>query len=332
MADVGFVSGIQDEPRAAKPKKKAKQKRRRVRARPVLPGQTVKITIRCRDGELLMAIKKNPELARQIFGYLLGVALQRYGLLFHGGSQQCSHHHLDVTDSKGKRPSFKRFLHGFLARAFNSIHGRSGSFFERSGSWDTEWDSDEEMFDLVYTDTNSVKHGQVEDSEDWPYFTSAGWKFGETRTFERPDIPFFDLGETDWPDSVSITRVRPSTLAHLTDEEASSLLEARVREQEATLLAKHRAEGRPIRGVQKVRADSWKKSRGRALRAKTKASRVASSCRWKKAAMEQRDRVWENEYGLAYEDLLAGKRNVEFPYGTWWMRVHAGVCVVPPPD
>ncbi len=31
-----------------------------------------------------------------------------------------------------------------------------------------------------------MKHGLVKWAELWPGFTSAGWAFGETRTFKRP--------------------------------------------------------------------------------------------------------------------------------------------------
>jgi hypothetical protein len=309
-----------------------KRAHKRVRARPVIPGQSFKLTFRCHEQRLFLATGKTPKLIRELYGYLLGVALRKYGLLFHGGIQMGNHHHLDLTDVRAKRPRFKAFFHSFLARSLNSLRGRTGDFWESGGSCDTVRDNDEESIeDLVYTDTNAVSAGLVKWPHLWEGFHSGGWAFGETRTFQRPKITWFDLVGGSWPDEVAITRTRPPCLSHLSDPAATALLKERTlvrcEDKQREMQKKRRRFKQPTK---LARERWWKRPSGSSTDFTVK-PKVAVRCEYRRRAMLQRNREWEAKYAAADEAFANGKRDVEYPYGTWLQRVRYKVNVAPSP-
>ena len=305
---------------------------RRVRARPVIPGQSFKLTFRCHEQRLFLAPGQDAEMIRGLYGYLLGVALMKYGLLFHGGNQMGNHHHLDLTDVKGKRPRFKVFFHGFLARALNSFRGRTGDFWESGGSCDTIRDNDEESIgDLVYTDTNPVSAGLVKWPDLWEGFHSAGWAFGETRTFERPKLPWFDLVGGDWPDEVTITRTRPPCLAHLDDDEATALLKKLTTERCLEKHAEMKAARRRFKQPNKLARERWWRRPSSFTADFTVKPKIAVMCKYRRLAAIQRNKEWEALYAAADEAFADGNRDAEYPYGTWLQRVRYNVNVASAP-
>jgi hypothetical protein len=305
---------------------------RRVRARPVIPGQSFKLTFRCHEQRLFLATGEEPELIRELYGYLLGLALLKYGLLFHGGIQMGNHQHLDLTDVKARRPHFKAYFHGFLARALNSIRGRTGDFWESGGSCDTIRDNDEEsVMDLVYTDTNAVSAGLVKWPHLWEGFHSAGWAFGETRTYHRPKISWFDTVEGDWPDTVTITRTRPPCLAHLTDEEATEFLEERTLRRCVDQHHKMKVQRRRFKQPTKLAREKWWKRPRSSTNDFGVKPRIAVRCKYRRLAMIQRNLEWEAQYAEADEAFARGNRDVEYPYGTWLQQVRYRVNVAPSP-
>lgn len=291
----------------------------------------MKITLRCAGRKLLMATGNQPELIREIFGYLLGRAADKYGVRVHACTQLSDHMHLDITDVRGVLPSFKGFLHSLIARAINQVRGRGGDFWERAGSCDTVRDNDEQAIrDLVYTDTNAVKHGLVKWPELWPGFTTAGWAFGETRVFARPKIALFDVESGHWPDQVSLTRAKPPCLSGHTDAEATQLLRDRVRMYALAKQAEMKQQKRRFKQPLKLAKVKWWKSAISDEKRFAVAPKVASSCRWRRLEMLQRDREWERQYAEAYEELQQGNRAAVFPHGTWLMRVRSKVNVAAP--
>ncbi len=267
-----------------------------------------------------MATGADPELIRELFGFLIGKAAKKYKVQFHAGSQLFDHYHLDVTDVQGVLPLFKAYLHSLIARAINSIRGRTGDFWNRRGSCDTVRDNDEAAIgDLVYTDANAVKHGLVKWAELWPGFTSAGWAFGETRTFKRPNIAFFDQDGGHWPNEVKLTRVKPPCLRDYSDADATQLLRNLVRMRSLEKQGEMKAENRRFKQPLKLAKVKWWKSANSEEKNFTVAPKVATSCQWRRLAMLQRDREWERQYAEADEAFARGKRDVEYPTGTWLM-------------
>lgn len=269
---------------------------------------------------------------RELYGFLLGVALLKYGMLFHGGIQMGNHHHLDLTDVKGQRPDFKAYFHGFLARALNSIRGRTGDFWESGGSCDTIRDNDEEsFFDILYTDTNAVSAGLVRWPELWAGFHSAGWAFGESRTYARPNIPWFDIVDGDWPDEVSITRTRPPCLSHMSDADATKLLADLTRQRCVDKQHDMKRQRRRFKQPNKLRRERWWRRPSSSKRDFTVKPKLAVRCPVRRNAMIQRNREWERQYLEADEAFAHGDRDAVYPYGTWLQQVRYGVNVAAPP-
>lgn len=302
----------------------------RVRARPVLPGTRVKITRRCSERRLFLSTGAETEKIRNFYGYALGLSLQRYGVAFHAGNQMGNHHHSDVTDTQGNLPNFKMSLHANLARGLNARRGRFERFWSGGGSCDTCQPTDDEMLeDLAYTETNPVEAGLVKWASRWPGFTSHGWRFGETRTFKRPDW-YFDPNNPENPAEVSITRVRPNIFPELSDDELFDKLMARIRERELAKQKQMAVDGRRFMGEQKLAKDRWDRRATSWEDRFTIVPKVAASSRWERLAQLQRNRRWECEYALRREELHAGGKPV-FPQGTYWLRLHAGVPVANAP-
>jgi putative transposase len=267
---------------------------------------------------------------RNFYGYSLGVSLRNYGVLFHGGNQMGNHHHLDVTDVRAERVNFKISLHGHLARGFNALRGRFDDFWAGGGSCDTCQPTDEESLeDLAYTDANPVTAGLVKWGHQWPGFTTYGWRFGETRTFKRPDW-YRDPDNPDNPPEITITRVRPDIFPELSDDELFEKLMKRIREIELQAHAEMRNKGRRFKGLRKLGREQWNRAPTTWEDRFTVEPKVVASSRWRVLAQLQRNRTWEREYAEArarhrrHEDSL-------YPYGTYWMRVHACVRVAQAP-
>ena len=282
----------------------------------------MKVTLSCHENKLMLATGMEPEMIRQIFAYVLGRALAKYGVLLHAAIQMGNHYHLDITDVRGVLPHFKAYFNGMLSRALNCHRGRCGDFWDHKGSCDTVRDNDEDSIgDLVYTEANAVDAGLVKWPERWPGFHTSGWAFGESREFKRPPCSFF-RNEKKWPKTVSILRVIPPCLAGHTDGEATTLLSDAVR---ARCLEKQEAmkeENRRFKGVKKLAKDKWWRVPGSSSKDDWYGVRpkVAVRSQWRRLAALQRNAVWEAAYAAADEAFKKGEREVEFPYGTWLVR------------
>lgn len=290
----------------------------------------MKITLRCLERRMFLATGAEAEEIRNFYGYTLGLALQRYGHQFHAGIQMSDHHHADTTDVYGNLPAFKTSFHANLARGLNAKRGRFGQFWNGEGSCDTCTPTDDQTLeDLVYTEVNPVKVGAVKWASRWPGFTSHGWRFGETRTFKRPDW-YYDPDNPKNPPEVTITRVRPNIFPALTDDELYDMLMARVRERELAIQAQMRREGVRFQSERKLAKLHWnRRTTSWEERFKNK-PKVAASCRWKKLVQLQRNRAWEREYAECEEARRRGENPV-YPAGTYWLRLHVGVPVAQSP-
>ncbi|HLT35421.1 MAG TPA: hypothetical protein VK034_04025 [Enhygromyxa sp.] len=300
-----------------------------MRARPIHPGRSYKITRRC-IGRLLLLTPgtKAGELVNFI-GYCLAHAAATYGIQVHASVWMSNHHHTDVTDPDGNLVSFKQLLHSMIARGRNARLARQDSFWSGDDACDTErFTDDESLRDLVYTLTNPVEAGLVKWARLWPGFTTLGWRFGETRTFRRPDWFFDESGSM--PEQVSLTLVRPPIYPKLDDDALYAKLMAEVRAHELTIQREFRAQSRRFMGPRKLAQQRWNRAPQSFEERFKVAPKYAASHKWLVLAALQRDRDWERKYAAARALLLAGRQAI-FPPGTYWMRRFAGVEVAAQP-
>ena len=296
----------------------------RVRARPIYAGRSYKVTKRCEERRFHLAPGEHPDDLIGLVGYCLAYCAQRFEIEIHAAVFMSNHFHVDLTDPHANLVDFKRTFNSFLARALNALHGRFGSVWDREAACDTQRPTDDESFmDLVYTLTNPVTAGLVRHARLWPGFTTAGWRFGETRSFRRQRW-FFDAEEM--PAAVELTLVRPHVFEELSDDELFSRVEAEVRRREREVQVEFRRTNRRFVGLEKLRSVRHDRTPRSSEPRFGVTPRVAASCRWKRLAQLQRDREWERQYALARADLLAGIDAV-FPAGTFMLRRLARVAV-----
>lgn len=316
---------------------------RRVRARRRLPGARYKVTRRTLERRFFFA----PDAATRnklnnLIGYLLAYCCELYGIDIHAVIFEANHPHKDLTDKFGNLGEFKAVFNGLLARGINVLRGRHDRVWSGDRGCDTEpitglvADDGEEfpsspLADLVYTLTNPVKDGLVKNGGRWPGFTTYGWRFGETRTFKRPDW-FFTPGTTTMPETADLTLRRPpGVLPQLSDDELFEQLMREVREREQYFQARMRSENRRFMGEKKLAREHWNSApRSNAPRFFV-TPKVVGATKWERLAGIQRNRKWEADYADAYDRLLGGELEVEFPFGTDQLRKYAGVKVARPP-
>lgn len=303
--------------------------RSRVRARPIYPGARYKVTRRCLERRLLLAPGEEPERLRDFIGYCLAYTARKYGIQIHAAVVMSNHYHVDLSDPRGQLPAWKQLFNSLLARGVNALRGRFDSFWSCDQPCDTRRPSeDDALADLVYTITNPVEAGLVKWSEQWPGFTTAGWRFGDTRSYRRPEW-FFDP-QGSMPEEVSLILVRPPIFRELDDEALFEKLSAGVRDRERRAQAKLRAEGRRFMGGNKIAKQSWRRASTSFEPRFGQAPKVAASSRWLQLAELQRDRDWERQYARARRLWRRGEDAV-FPAGTYWLRCFAGIAVAERP-
>lgn len=296
-------------------------------ARPIRPGTMYKVTRRTTQRLYLLLPTR---MTHEVFGYCLGVALERFGIRMHAVTVLCNHYHIDITDPYGLLPAFKHLLNLLVARALNAHLGRFENFFASDAPSDVEMATPEEVLDrMVYTLTNPVKDGLVRSGSEWGGLTSYGMRFGTKMVFRRPE-KFFDKNGA-LPEEVEVEVSRPDILPELSDEELFVLLMRKVKERERELLAAAKEEGRRFLGMRRVlRRKHTDRPQSREPRFNLN-PRVASRSKWQRIAALQRNKEWLGVYREAWEKFCAGVRDVLFPEGTYLMRVQYGVACAQAP-
>lgn len=309
----------------------------RVRGRPVEPDTRVMVTRRCHDRRMFLTPSGDPdndhhtpESTANFYGYTIARAQLIYGFAFHGAVCLGNHHHLNATDRHRNRPYFKNSIHSNLARGFNARFARFDSFWSGGGSCDTVTPTDDDTLkDLAYTDVNPVTAGLVKWGNLWPGFTTYDWKFGETRTFVRPDW-YYDKNNPDNPPTIELTRVRPDILPELSDDELFERLREECRRTETEFQAELKANNRRFVGLNKLAKTKWWK------RAKTPEARFdtvptfASSQAVLRIAELMRQKHWREDYCRARTKYIKGEPT-EFPYGSFMLPKMYGAPVASSP-
>jgi putative transposase len=253
------------------------------------------------------------------FEYLLGVLAAKYGVEAHAYVVMSNHYHLVVTDVQGVMPDFQRELNSLLARSVNTFRGRRESFWDRrSYSAVKLLEDDDVIGKIAYTLVNPVAARLVERTTEWEGATSAGMEFGKMRVVPRPE-GFF--GEK-MPEFAELRLTRPRCHAELGDRELEKLIGREVE----GLELKHGAVG-PALGMRGVMAQSWKASPESVEEWFQIQPTVAGKNTWARIEALQSSAKWLGEYREALARFVSGDRGVEFPVGTWWMRVRLGCAV-----
>jgi putative transposase len=283
--------------------------------RRVVPGVTYMVTRRCSERRFFL--HPDPQVTWN-FEYLLGVLAAKYGIEVHAYVVMSNHYHLVVTDVQGVMPDFQRELNSLLARSVNALRGRRESFWDRrSYSAVKLLEDDDVVGKIAYTLANPVAARLVEQATEWEGATSAGMQFGEERVVPRPSRFF---GET-MPEFVELRLTRPPCHAGVGDRELE-----RVIGREVEGLERKHGEVGPALGMQEVMKQSWRAS-PESVEKWFQIQPTVAGNKWARIEALQASAKWLGEYREALGRFVSGERDVEFPVGTWWMRVRLGCPV-----
>ena len=288
--------------------------------RQVLQGASYLITRRCSQRQFLL--KPSP-IVDAVFGYVLAVAAQRYGVLIHVYCVLSNHLHVVLTDPRGRLPAFEQFLDSLLARALNSWYGRWEYFWAPSTYSAVTLITPEDVLEkCAYTLANPVAAGLVEHACHWPgRWSSPDLLSGEPEVIARPKHFFSPGGQM--PATAELRLVASPGFASV--EAFRAALMERLAAHEKAARAELASKGRRFLGVKRVLAQRHTDFPERGEPRRELNPRVAARDKWKRIEVLVRLKEFVASYREALRRFRSGARDVLFPEGTYLMRVSLGV-------
>ncbi len=209
------------------------------------------------------------------------------------------------------------------------------------GRWENFWaseqtsvvllvDSDDIIDKMVYALANPVKDHLVERASQWPGMSSLDATLrGHSLVAHRPKHFFRDDGPM--PKTITLSFQRPPGFEDLSQEGFSNLLRERVAEVEANAARERRRAGRKAMGVAGVVKQRWQDRPSSVEPRRVLDPRVAARNKWRRIEAIQRNKLFQCAYFAARMAFGAGRTDVVFPPGTYWLCRFAGVSCVPAP-
>lgn len=292
---------------------------------PVHPNKTYMATRSCSERRFFL---KPSKAVNQALKFCWAVAAQKYGVELHGYCVMCNHLHPLTTDPKAQDPDFRQYAHSLIARCLNAILGRSESFFGPPNHDTMVLEDEAAQIDAyAYALANPVAAGAVEYGYQWPGLRSRPRDIGKTEIVRRPKYLFAKDG--DMPEEVELTLTMLPALRDRPHAEAVQILEEAVVAEESRARAANRAKGVKYlgrRGIRKLNPfdspTTQRKSGELNPRIKCKDPQQ------RKTALAQLKQHW-SDYRVAFARYRQGDKDVEFPAGTYRMRVVYGVRCAP---
>lgn len=297
-------------------------------ARSVFKNTSMITTRRVRGREFLL---RPSEQLNQLLLYVVAVKRKQYNLPLHAITALSNHWHQCLTDLMANVVDYERDCHSTITRALNCFHGEFESVWaSEQGSRVTCVEPDDLIEKIGYTLANPVKAKLVRNGYHWPGVRMA-WP-AKPMTIERPKYFFF--GEEDggkWPKEVVLEFARPPGFDELSDEELAKLMTATTDRHEDAARTEADAEGWKFLGRKKILAQSRHARPGSREPRFGISPKVACRNKWRRIEKLQEDKEWRLLYDINRIAWLGGDREVEFPYGTYKMRVvHGAKCASAP--
>ena len=287
--------------------------------RQVLPGAVYVITRRCTQRQFLL---RPSNLTNQVFAYCLAVAAEETEVQVHGVTVLSNHWHAVVSDPLGMLPEFLALLHKLVAKAMNASLGRWENFWSSDKTSVVRLVDEHDVLDkMAYVQANPTTAGLVKSPDQWPGLISR--HVGETLEVEMPDVFFDDDGQL--PLEATLQLVRPPIYLELDTPELDALLAQAVGKRVRRARDEMRQAGKSFLGPKMVLRQAF------SARPETPARRRNLSPRIACKATNHRVRALNDlvrflaRYREAWARWCNGDRDVEFPFGTYAMRVREGV-------
>jgi len=289
--------------------------------RRVLPGNTYLVTRRCSERRFFL---KPSRRTNEIFLYVLAVAARRHCVLVHAFCVLSNHCHLIVTDLDGRLPAFMQYLDSLVARAVNASLGRFEGFWATDGSYSAvePLDPADIVAKTAYVLANPVAAGLVRRSAEWPGLWTAPEQIGVAKlTARRPKV-FFDP-KSYMPEARTLELTVPPGFASA--EEFRTLVSDALRGLEAQHQREAASEGRRFLGAARVLAqNAFARPPAGEPRFELK-PRIAARDKWRRIEGLLRLKSFLREYRQSWIDRRSGRPNVQFPAGTYLLRIMHGV-------
>ncbi|MEZ4225058.1 MAG: hypothetical protein R3B13_29160 [Polyangiaceae bacterium] len=296
--------------------------------RPVIPGQMLVISRRCTRREFLLRPSKPTDDA---FLYCLARACRRYGMQLCWLMVMSNHYHAGIHDVDGCYPEFLCYFHSLLARCLNSHHGRWENLWATEQTSVVHLGDAEAVFDkMIYSLCNAVKDHLVDRVHLWPGFCSYSYQLADRPVVVKRPAWFFDKSG-NMPERVELHFTRPPEFAHLSSEQWVEKLRAAVTAEEERAAEERKVEGRRILGRKAIRRQSPFSSPKTREDRRGLRPRVASKNKWRRIELLMQNKTFHQRYREAYARRRAGDPDVEFPFGTYKLRVQGLVRCEPPP-
>jgi len=276
------------------------------------------ITRRCTQRQFLIKPSKR---VNQVFAYLVAIASERYDVQVHALCVLSNHWHCVVTDTAGRLPEFMAYVHKYAAKCINSSLGRWENLWASEAASAVRLVDAEDAFDkILYTICNPVSSFLVDRRSKWPGLV-ADWT-GKPLRGQRPDWYFRPDGPM--PEQVSLELVPPACF----DDQPARTLAKRLRGAAASREAELRREAKNKRirflGAERVLQQRVTDSPQTIAPRRGLSPRIAAKDKWRRIEALRRLKSFVDAYRAAWLMWKAGFRDVEFPAGTYAMRVHQG--------
>lgn len=287
--------------------------------RQILPGRTYLLSRRCTQRQYLLRPGRT---TNQVLAYCLALAASQTGIVIHAVCAMSNHWHGVVSDPDARLPEFTERFHRLVAKAMNTVLHRWENFWSSEKTSMVHLVSDQDVLEkMAYVIANPVSAGLVQLPEEWTGVCTS-YAVSECRMISMPAVFFDPAGHL--PKVVPLRVERPKIFSDLSDEQLS----ARLRDAITSIVRRAtRSSASTLSSESAIDPDD-SKPRTRAahfnlnprIAAKNPASRLD-------AITKLRDFV--RSYREAWSRWKQGVRDVLFPAGTYYLRIHASVPCAP---
>ena len=289
----------------------------------VSPPQSIHMITR-RTVQRQLWLRPDREVTQCVY-YVLGYLKQRYDIEYHTVSVLSNHLHLLLTDLRGDQiQPFNRDLFSLLGRSINCLRGRNENLWNnKKPSCVCVAPRGEDVIDkAAYIVVNPVEAGLVSHAKKWPGVRVLASELGRRRLrVRRPG--FFFSEEGCMPEEVAVEFTLPRVWDVSPEQLRKSVIEECQRREES-IRSRLQNAGETFMGVKSVLRASTHES------AKTREEwfRLSPHVACKNADLRRKFLKWRKRRQKKYDEqraaLLSGRRDVEFPEGTYVLHFYVG--------
>jgi len=315
--------------------------------RQILLNQLCFVTVRAVNRAFRFA--PSPETI-EIIRYCLAFTFSKYRgrIALHELLWMSNHFHLVLTDQAGCLPRFMEELDSLLARALNALHGTFGTLIEKGYNLVEVTSADRLVEHCVYTLANPCSAHLVERSHQWRGVSSREMVYGAPIKVQRPERSLWGntqrhaarpasqdskraryASRSKAPVEVELVLERPAIMPELSDAELRRHILERLDQCERALIEQRRAQRRRVMG--------WNAATKMSPRSipDQREERFGLVPTYSASTHEARLDAWRRRrsflaaYYQALKRFVRGDWKVQFPAGTWLMKLRFGVSCCP---